>query len=98
VTILIAERDTLAVNFLLLQAQKDRRRSSPMKPSRLVTSGGVRRHTVGGMRKNGTLLRVDYERGLGWIATRYDLGLRVIQQVRGSDEDVHRVAACWAQN
>jgi hypothetical protein len=46
---------------------------------------------------DGTLLRVDRERGIGWVATHYDLSLRVIQQVRGSDEDVHRVAACWAQ-
>ena len=46
---------------------------------------------------DGTLLRVDRERGVGWVATHYDLSLRVIQQVRGSDEEVHRVAACWAQ-
>jgi hypothetical protein len=37
---------------------------------------------------DGTLVRVDCER---------DLSLRVSQQVRGSDEEVHRVAACWAQ-
>jgi hypothetical protein len=48
--------------------------------------------------RNGTLLRVDCERGVGWVATHYDLNLHVIQQVRGSDEDVHRVAACWAQD
>jgi hypothetical protein len=47
--------------------------------------------------RDGTLLRVDCERGIGWVATHYDLSLRVIQQVRGSDEEVHRVAACWAQ-
>jgi hypothetical protein len=47
--------------------------------------------------KDGTLLRVDCERGIGWVATHYDLGLRVIQQVRGSTEEVHRVAACGAQ-
>jgi hypothetical protein len=47
--------------------------------------------------RDGTLLRVDCEHGLGWVATRYDLSLRVIQQVRGSDADVHRVAACWAR-
>ncbi len=47
--------------------------------------------------RDGTLLRVDCERGIGWVATNYDLSLRVIQQVRGSDEEVHRVAACWAQ-
>ena len=46
---------------------------------------------------DGTLLRVDCERGLGWAGTRYGLNLRVIQQVRGSDEEVHRVAARWAQ-
>jgi hypothetical protein len=46
---------------------------------------------------DGTLLRVDCERGIGWVATHYDPSLRVIQQVRGSDEEVHRVAACWAQ-
>jgi hypothetical protein len=32
------------------------------------------------------LLRVDCERGVGWVATHYDPSLRVIQQVRGSDE------------
>jgi hypothetical protein len=47
--------------------------------------------------KDGTLLRVDYERGIGWVGTHYDLNLRVIQQVRGPDEEVHRVAARWAQ-
>jgi hypothetical protein len=46
---------------------------------------------------NGTLLRVDFERGVGWVATHYDTSLGVIQQVKGSDEDVHRVAASWAQ-
>jgi hypothetical protein len=46
---------------------------------------------------DGTLLRVDCERGIGWVATRYDPSLRVIQQVRGPDEEVHRVAACWAR-
>jgi hypothetical protein len=46
--------------------------------------------------RNGTLLRVDFERGVGWVATHYDPSLRVIERVRGSDEDVHRVAACWA--
>jgi hypothetical protein len=48
--------------------------------------------------RDDTLLRVDCERGIGWVATHYDLSLRVIQQVRGSDEEVHRVAACWAQD
>lgn len=47
--------------------------------------------------KDGTLLRVDCERGIGWVATHYDLDLRVIQQVRGSDEEAHRVEARWAQ-
>jgi hypothetical protein len=47
--------------------------------------------------KDGTLLRVDCERGIGWIATRYDLNLRVIEQVIGSDEEVHRAAMQWAQ-
>jgi len=46
---------------------------------------------------DGTLLRVDCERGIGWVATNYDLNLRVIQQVRGPDEEVHRVAAWWAR-
>ncbi len=48
--------------------------------------------------KDGTLVRVDCERGIGWVASRYDLKLRVIEQVRGSDQEVHRVAACWAQD
>jgi hypothetical protein len=47
--------------------------------------------------KDSTLRRVDFERGIGWVATHYDLNLRVIQQVRGSDEEVHRAAARWAQ-
>jgi hypothetical protein len=34
--------------------------------------------------RNGTLLRVDCECGIGWVATHYDPNLRVIQQVRGS--------------
>jgi hypothetical protein len=46
---------------------------------------------------DGTLPRVDCERGIGWVTTHYDLSLCVIQQVRGSDEEVHRVAACWAR-
>ena len=47
--------------------------------------------------RDGILLRVDCEGGFGWVATHYDLSLRVIQQVRGLDEEVHRVAACWAE-
>jgi hypothetical protein len=55
-------------------------------------------HATGHERvRGGTLLRVDCECGIGWVATHYDLSLRVIQQVRGSDEEVHRVAAPWAQ-
>lgn len=55
-------------------------------------------HATGHERaKYGTLLRIDCERGIGWVATRYDLNLGVIQQVRVSDEEVHRVAAWWAQ-
>jgi hypothetical protein len=48
--------------------------------------------------KDSTLLRVDYERGVGWIARHFDMNLRVIQQVRGSDEEVHRAAARWARD
>jgi Zn-dependent membrane protease YugP len=47
--------------------------------------------------RDGTLLRVDCERGIGWVATHYDPNLRVIQQVRGSDADVHHLAVCWAR-
>ncbi|AGB25699.1 hypothetical protein Mycsm_05510 [Mycobacterium sp. JS623] len=47
--------------------------------------------------KDSTLLRVDRERGIGWVATHYDGNLRVIQRVRGSDEEVHRATARWAQ-
>ena len=58
----------------------------------------IRPHATGHDRaKDGTLLRVDCERGIGWVATHYDLDLRVIQQVRGSDEEVHRAVAGWAQ-
>jgi hypothetical protein len=34
--------------------------------------------------RDGTLLHVDCEHGIGWVATHYDLNLRVIQQVTGS--------------
>ena len=47
--------------------------------------------------KDRTLLRVDCERGIGRVATHYDRNLRVIQQVRGSVEEVHRAAARWVQ-
>lgn len=47
---------------------------------------------------DGTLLRVDCERGLSWVATHYGSDLSVIKQIRGSDEEVHRVAALWAQS
>lgn len=47
--------------------------------------------------RDDTLLRVDCEHGIGWVATHNDLSLRVMQQVRGSDEEVHRAAALWAQ-
>ena len=46
--------------------------------------------------KDGTLLRVDCERGIGWVATHYELNLRVIEQIRGPDGEVHRAAARWA--
>jgi hypothetical protein len=37
-------------------------------------------HATGHERaKDGTLLRVDSEGGIGWVATHYDLGLRVIR-------------------
>ncbi len=55
------------------------------------------RPTGHGWAKDRTLLRVDCERGIGWIATHYDRNLRVIQQVRGSVEEVHRAAARWVQ-
>lgn len=55
-------------------------------------------HATGHERaKDGTLLRVDCEDGISWVATHYDLKLRVIQQARGSDENVHRLVARWAQ-
>jgi hypothetical protein len=55
-------------------------------------------HATGHERaRDGTLLRVDCERGVGWVATHYDLSLRVIQQARGSQEEVHRIAANWAR-
>jgi len=55
-------------------------------------------HATGHARANdGTLLRVDCERGISWVATHYDLNLRVIEEVRGSDLEVHSVAARWAR-
>jgi hypothetical protein len=70
--------------------------------ARFASRGGaittIALHTTGhGWAKDGTLLPVDCERGIGWVATHYGLNLRVIQRVRGSDEDVHRVAASWAR-
>ena len=47
--------------------------------------------------KDGIMLRVDCERGIGWVATHYDLNLPVVQEVRGSLEGVDRVAASWAR-
>jgi hypothetical protein len=38
--------------------------------------------------REGALLRVGCEHGLGLIATRHDPSLHVIQQVRGLDEGV----------
>lgn len=46
---------------------------------------------------DGTLLRVDFERGSGWVATHHGQSMRVIRQARGSQEEVHRVAARWAR-
>lgn len=55
-------------------------------------------HATGHERaRDGTLMRVDCEHSTSWVATHYDLNLRVIRQARGSDEDVHRLAAWWAQ-
>ena len=72
-----------------------------MSTAKFVGRGGVTMiapHATGHKwAKDGTLLRVDCERGIGWVATHYDLNLRVIEQVRGPDEEVHRVAAWWAQ-
>jgi len=47
--------------------------------------------------KDGTPLCVDCERGIGRVATDYDLTLRVIQRVSSSDEYAHRAGARWAQ-
>jgi len=64
-----------------------------------VVTTTIRPHVAGHKwAKDGTLLRVDCERGIGWVATHYDLNLRVIQQVRGSDDETHRAAARWAQS
>jgi hypothetical protein len=72
-----------------------------MSTAKLAGRGGVMTriapHATGHeWARDGTLLRVDCERGIGWVATHYDPNLRVIQQVRGSDADVHHLAACWA--
>jgi hypothetical protein len=73
-----------------------------MTTTKFAGRGGVtttiRPHVTGHVWANdGTLLRVDCERGIGWVARHYDLNLRVIKRVRGSDEDVHRAAARWGQ-
>ncbi|MBI2701601.1 MAG: hypothetical protein HYX31_21155 [Mycobacterium sp.] len=59
---------------------------------------GIAPHTTGhAWAGNGNLLRVDYERGVGWVATCYGPNRRVVQQFRGTDEQVHRMVACWAR-
>ena len=73
-----------------------------MSTAKLAGRGGamtrIASHATGHeWARNGTLLRVDFERGVGWVATHYDPSLRVIEQVRGSDEEVHRAMARWAQ-
>jgi DMSO/TMAO reductase YedYZ molybdopterin-dependent catalytic subunit len=73
-----------------------------MNTAKLAGHGGVMAviapHATGhAWAKDSTLLRVDFERGIGWVATHYDLNLRVINEVRGSDEEVHRTAARWAR-
>ena len=73
-----------------------------MNTARSAGRGGalttISPHTTGhAWAEDGTLLRVDCERGIRWVATRYDLNLRVIAEVRGSDSEVHRVAARWAR-
>jgi hypothetical protein len=58
----------------------------------------VRPHATGhAWAKDGTLLRVDCERGMSWVATHYDLNLRVIEEVRGSEQEVRGIAARWAR-
>ena len=73
-----------------------------MSTAKFAGRGGVKTriapHATGHeWAKDSTLLRVDCERGIGWVATHYDLNLRVIQEVRGSDQEVHHAAARWAQ-
>jgi hypothetical protein len=98
VTISIAERDTRTP---LAVVAPDTDRGTTMTTAIFVRRGVMTRiapqasgHEWAG---DGTLVRVDCERGVGSVATHYDLSLRVSQQVRGSDEEVHRVAGCWAQ-
>jgi hypothetical protein len=98
VTIPIAELDPTPWPFF----RHDRDGETTMSTARFADRVGVTTmiapHATGHeWAKDGTLLRVDCERGISWVATHYDLNLRVIQQVRGSDEEVHRVAAWWAQ-
>ena len=74
-----------------------------MSTARSAGNGGnmtlVSPHATGhGWAPDGTLLRVDCEPGISWVATHYDLNLRVIQEVRGSDAEVHRVVARWARS
>jgi hypothetical protein len=88
VTIAIAKRDN----------DRGTTMTTPISAGRGGAMTTIAPHATGHGRANdGTLLRVDCERGIGWVATHYDLSLVVLQQVRGSDEDVHRVASCWAQ-
>jgi hypothetical protein len=79
----------------------DRHGETTMSTAKFACRGSVATippHATGHARaKDGTLLRVDCERGIGWIARHYDLNLRVIQRVTGSDEEVHRAAARWAE-
>ncbi len=71
--------------------------STPEFAARDVTLKIAPHATGHGWARDGTLLRVDSDRGVGWVATHYDLNLRMTQQVCGSDEEVHLIAARWAQ-
>src|SRR6201999_1604660 len=83
--------------------RQDRDGETTMSTAEFAGRGGVMTmiapHATGHEWANdSTLLRVDCERGIGWVATHYDLNLRVIELFTGSDEAVHRLATWGAQS
>jgi hypothetical protein len=85
---------------LILSAKTEMRTTMRTATSaeRSATLTTISPHATGhAWASDGTLLRVDREGGTTWVATRYDVNLRVVAEVRGSDSQVHRIAARWTR-